>query len=81
MVLFPAQRKERETRPIPRYTQKSAQSSVTLWAYQNETLFEAPHFARKDLEHLFGLVERNPVISTLSGENGNEDIFEGWTFK
>jgi len=75
MVLLPAQRKERETRPILRYTQKSAQSSLTLWADKKEMLFETPHFARKDVEHLFGLAERNPVVSTLDGEDGKENIF------
>jgi len=81
MVLLPAQRKERETRPILRYTQESAQSSLTLWANQNETLFETPQFARKDLEHLFGLAERNPVVSTLDDEDGKENIFEGWNLQ
>jgi len=78
MVSFLTQRKEGETRPIFRYTQQGAHSSITLWVNQKETLFEAPHFTRKDLEHLFGLAERDPVISALNGENGEEDIFEGW---
>jgi len=68
MVMLPTQRKERETRPIFRYTQKSAQSSLTLWVNQKETLFETPHFARKDLEHL--LVWRKETKS-----------FPRWTMK
>jgi len=76
MVLLPTQRKERATGSIPRYTQKGAQRGLTLWPYPKEALFKAPYFAREDLNHLFGLTERNPVVCMLDGEDGEEDIFE-----
>jgi len=40
-------------------------------------LFETPHFSVKNLKHLMGLTEGNPIRTSLYGEKGKEDVLGG----
>jgi len=76
VILIPVQGKERAANSVLHHIQESIQSSFTLWPYQKETLFETPHFPRKDLKHLLGLTEGNLVHSPLLSKYSKENILE-----